>query len=53
VDVEGSKVILSGSVTSLAEKEEAETSVWNAVGVAQVENNLEIIVPEYSEYVDF
>jgi osmotically-inducible protein OsmY len=53
VDVVGSKVILSGSVTSLAEKEEAETSVWNADGVMQVENNLEIIVPEYSEYADF
>lgn len=53
VDVVGSKVILSGSVTSLAEKEEAETSVWNADGVMQVENNLEIIVPEYSEYGDF
>jgi osmotically-inducible protein OsmY len=53
VDVIGGKVILSGSVTSLAEKEEAETSVWNADGVTQVENNLEITVPEYSEYIDF
>lgn len=53
VDVAGSKVILSGSVASLAEKEEAETSAWNADGVMQVENNLEIVVPEYGEYADF
>jgi len=53
VEVIGSKVILSGTVSSLAEKEEAETSVWNADGVMQVENNLEIIIPEYSEYSDF
>lgn len=53
VDVVGSKVILSGRVASLAEKEDAETSVWNADGVMQVENNLDIEIPEYSEYVDF
>ncbi|HVX00806.1 MAG TPA: BON domain-containing protein [Candidatus Babeliaceae bacterium] len=53
VDVIGSKVILSGRVASLAEKEDAETSVWNADGVMQVENNLDIEIPEYSEYVDF
>lgn len=53
VEVIGSKVVLSGTVSSLTEKEEAETSVWNADGVAQVENDLEVVVPEYSEYVDF
>lgn len=54
VEVSGSKVILSGSVTSLAEKEGAETSAWNADGVMEVENNLEIMIPiEYSEYLDF
>lgn len=36
----GSKVVLSGSVGSLAEFEEAETSAWSAPGVTQVENNL-------------
>jgi osmotically-inducible protein OsmY len=53
VDVAGSKVILSGTVSSLAEKDEAETSVWNANGVEEVENRLEIEAPEYSEYIDF
>lgn len=46
-------MILSGTVASLAEKEEAETSVWNANRVMQVVNDLEIVVPEYSEYADF
>lgn len=54
VDVSGSKVTLSGTVTSLAEKEAAETSAWYADGVTEVENNLEILIPaEYSEYLDF
>lgn len=53
VNVVGGKVILSGTVSSLAEKEDAETSVWNANGVMEVENDLEVMIPEYSEYMDF
>jgi osmotically-inducible protein OsmY len=53
VEVEGGKVILSGVVGSLAEKEDAETAAWNANGVREVENRLEIEVPEFSEYLDF
>ncbi|TAN13321.1 MAG: BON domain-containing protein, partial [Chitinophagaceae bacterium] len=53
VDVKGSKVILSGTVTSLAEKEEAEASAWNAEGVTEVESNLDIMLPEYIGYSDF
>lgn len=40
VESSGSKVVLSGSVGSLAEFEEAEASAWSAPGVTQVENNL-------------
>jgi osmotically-inducible protein OsmY len=39
----GSKVILMGSVGSLAEREEAEASAWSAPGVSQVENNLSVV----------
>lgn len=54
VDVSGSKVTLSGAVTSLTQKEAAETSAWFAEGVTEVVNNLEIVIPsEYSEYLDF
>ncbi len=44
VESSGSKVVLSGSVGSLAELEEAETSAWSAPGVTQVENNLTVTV---------
>lgn len=53
VNVVGNRVILSGKVASVAEKEEAETSVWKGHGVVQVENNLEVLIPEFSEYIDF
>ena len=38
----GSKVVLSGKVRSLAEKEDAELAAWNAPGVISVENDLRI-----------
>lgn len=42
VIVENSKVILTGKVRSLAEKEDAETAAWSAPGIISVENNLEV-----------
>lgn len=40
VETVGSKVILKGTVRSLAEKEDAEDAVWAAPGVMTVENRL-------------
>lgn len=48
VDIEGSKVILTGKVRSLAEKEEAEHAASVAHGITSVENNLEIVIPSYA-----
>lgn len=42
IDAIGSKVILTGTVRSLAEKEDAERAVWNAPGVNTVDNRLTV-----------
>ena len=41
-EVEGSKVILRGTVRSYAEKQAAEDTVWSAPGVTEVENRIVI-----------
>ena len=47
VEVFGGKVILSGTVRSLAEKEDAELAAWNAPGVTGVESRLGFEAPEF------
>ncbi len=40
VEVQGSKVILRGTVRSYAEKKAAEDTAWSAPGVTEVENRI-------------
>lgn len=50
VNVEGDKVILSGTVRSFTEKDDAENAAWAAPGVLHVVNKLIIDLPEYAFY---
>jgi osmotically-inducible protein OsmY len=42
VDVQGSRIVLSGTVRSWVEKREAERVAWSAPGVTEVENRIQI-----------
>jgi osmotically-inducible protein OsmY len=42
IEVEGSKIILRGTVRSYAEKQAAEETAWSAPGVTEVENRIVI-----------
>ncbi|MBS1660801.1 MAG: BON domain-containing protein [Bacteroidetes bacterium] len=46
VELVGNKVILSGPVRSIAERDDAEQAAWSAPGVTSVENRLSIQIPE-------
>jgi osmotically-inducible protein OsmY len=43
VETSGSKVILSGSVHSWTDKQEAGSAAWAATGVSEVENNIVVL----------
>jgi osmotically-inducible protein OsmY len=47
VSLDGSEVVLKGTVRSLAEKEDAERAAWSGRGVREVVNDLEVAVPEF------
>ncbi len=45
VEVQGSKVILRGTVHAYAEKKAAEDTAWSAPGVSEVDNRITVSVP--------
>jgi osmotically-inducible protein OsmY len=45
VEVQGSKVILRGTVRSYAEKKAAEETAWSAPGITEVENRIVVSPP--------
>lgn len=47
VDVYGNKVVLTGTVRSIAERQDAVNAAWGASGVTAVEDRLEVRVPAY------
>ena len=49
VEVLGDRVILSGTVASLHEKEEAENTAWSTAGVNEVENKITVVYQEIFE----
>lgn len=48
VEVVGNKVVLRGTVRSLAERDDAEYAAWAAPGIANVENRLLVEEKEYA-----
>ena len=42
VEVDGSEVILNGTVGSWAERQQAERAAWSAPGVTEVDNRITI-----------
>jgi osmotically-inducible protein OsmY len=42
VEVEGTKVVLKGTVRSFAESEEAERAAWSAPGITSVDNQITV-----------
>jgi len=45
IEVQGSKVILRGTVRAYAEKKAAEDTAWSAPGVSEVDNRITVSVP--------
>lgn len=48
ISIEGDKVVLTGTVKSFAEKEQAEHAAWSAPGVMRVESHLKVVEPEFA-----
>jgi osmotically-inducible protein OsmY len=45
VETSGSRVMLRGTVRSVAERRDAERAVWNAPGVTRVDNDIKVLTP--------